>query len=68
MSLKIYKNTKVIGQATVEGLSFPADALLHLTKKAFHEVQEAVNNDGSMTTGPARILVTVEQEAIVDDD
>lgn len=68
MAVKIYKNAYQMGQATVDGLSFPESAIMDTLKQQFDAVQRQVDVDGGVTTGPARVLFIVEQEVIVDDD
>lgn len=67
MSAKVYKNTRAMGQATVEGLSFPESAIMATLREMFHDVQAKVEQDGAITTSPAVIKFIVEQEVIVND-
>lgn len=68
MAVKVYKNTYRMGQATVDGLSFPESAIVDTLHKLFTAIQTQVDRDGGVTTGPATVLFTIEQEVLVDGE
>lgn len=67
MSTKVVKSTHKIGQANAEGVSFTEGAMLYKAREAYMDIQQKVASMGAVTTGPARVLVIVEQDVIVND-
>lgn len=67
MAVQVYTNTYRMGQATVDGLSFPESAIMTTLHDMYRATQAKVDRDGGVTTGPAVIKFVVEQEVIVDE-
>lgn len=67
MSVKVVKNTRTLGRANVEGLSFPEAAIMTTLREMYHDVEARVREMNALTTGPATIKIIVEQEVIIDD-
>lgn len=68
MSVKILKNTYRMGQATVDGLSFPESQIMTTLKQMFDAIQQKADTEGAIITRPATVLFTIEQEVILNDD
>lgn len=67
MSTKIIKNTRVLGRANVDGLSFPESVITSILKEMFFDVQVRASLLDAVTTGPAVVKIIVEQEVITHD-
>jgi len=67
MSVKVVKSTRMVGHANEQGLSFPADQFMYETKKAFDRLNRKIKSIGGVSTGPAKVIILVEQEVLIDD-
>jgi len=65
--MKVIKATKRVGQANAQGVSFPEGNLMRVAREGFLDIQDKVRREGYVTTGPARVLVIIEQDVIVND-
>lgn len=68
MSVKVVKGVRQIGTANASGVSFPIENMLVQAKNAYEAVQKEVDERGGVTTGPARVLIVIEQDALMEDD
>ena len=67
MGQKVVKYTKLVGQGNAQGVSFPEGAFMYNAREGYMDIQEKAKRMGAVTTGPARILVVVEQDVITND-
>lgn len=67
MSTKVVKATIQVGQANDQGVSFTEGALMFRAREGFMDIQQKIKSMGGVTTGPARVLVIVEQDVTIDD-
>lgn len=67
MSVKVVKVTDQIGTANSAGVSFTITMLFGMMQR-LHKNAHKRASDMGITTGPAKVYITVEQEVLVNDE
>lgn len=67
MSVKVVKVTDQIGTANSAGVSFTVTMLFAMMLRLHKDAHKTASEMG-ITTGPAKIYITVEQEVLINDD
>lgn len=68
MSVKVIKVTQRLGKANDDGVSFSNRDIMGALLTCYKQVRSQAKAMKAITTGPATIVIIVEQEVILDGD